>query len=241
MSENGVSLIEPSGAWRLTLVEEAENAAKGQDGGISIVLVDDHAVVRGALRVLLDGEDDFDVVAEAGDAEAGLRYVGGHKPDVLVLDLNLPGISGLAAIPMIKERAPKTGIVVLTMRDELAFVREALRAGVQGYILKEAAQEELVQAVRLAAAGRRYVQPALGARMASEPEAGMLDGLSERETEVLRAIALGFTNQEIGDQLHLSIRTIESHRANIQSKLDLTARSDLVRYAIDHHLFETGP
>jgi two-component system response regulator NreC len=211
------------------------------ESDISIVLVDDHVVVRGALRVLLDEEDDFDVVAEAGDAEAGLRYVGGHKPDVIVLDLNLPGISGLAAIPMIKERAPDTGIVVLTMRDELAFVREALQAGVQGYILKEAAQEDLVQAVRLAAAGQRYVQPVLGARMASETGAAMLDGLSDRETEVLRAIALGFTNQEIGDQLHLSIRTIESHRANIQAKLDLTSRSDLVRYAIDHHLFETGP
>ena len=241
MNEMGVSLIERSGVWGLTVANEAEKTADGQSAGISIVLVDDHEVVRGALRVLLDGEADFEVVAEAGDAEAGLRYVGGHKPDVLVLDLNLPGISGLDAIPMIKERAPDTRIVVLTMRDELAFVREALQAGVHGYILKEAAQEDLVQAVRLAAVGRRYVQPALGARMASQPESGMLDGLSERETEVLRAIALGFTNQEIGDQLHLSIRTIESHRANIQSKLDMTARSDLVRYAIDHHLFQTGP
>jgi two-component system response regulator NreC len=219
-------------------VAPTDNARPKAEDEISIVLVDDHAVVREALKVLLEGESDFDVVAEAGDAEAGLRYVGGHKPDVIVLDLNLPGISGLAAIPQLRERSPESKIVVLTMRDELAFVREALQAGVQGYILKEAAQEELVQAVRLAAAGRRYVQPSLGARMASEPEAGPPDDLSEREVEVLNLIALGFTNQEIGDQLHLSVRTIESHRANIQAKLNVSHRSELVRYAIDNKLIE---
>jgi two-component system response regulator NreC len=237
MSQNGVSLIEQSGDWRERLSEEPASEGVGTEA-VSIVLVDDHAVVRGALKVLLEEEQGFDVVAEAGDAEAALRYVAGHKPDVLVLDLNLPGTSGLAAIPSIRERAPDTKIVVLTMRDELAFVREALQAGVQGYILKEAAQEDLVQAVRLAAKGRRYVQPALGARMASEPDSGLPDNLSERETEVLRLIALGFTNQEIGDQLLLSVRTIESHRANIQAKLDMSHRSELVRYAIEHKLID---
>jgi two-component system response regulator NreC len=214
--------------------EDADTAARGT---ISIVLVDDHEVIRSALRVLLDAEPDFEVVAEGGDAETGLRYVGGHKPDVLILDLHLPGISGLEAIPLILERSPKTKIVILTMGDNLASVREALQAGVHGYILKEAAQEDLVQAVRLASEGRRYVQPALGARIGAESASGP-DNLSDRETDVLRLIALGHTNQEIGELLNLSVRTIESHRSNIHSKLDLSHRSELVRYAIEHHLID---
>jgi two-component system response regulator NreC len=225
--------------WREPLTDETKNEPAGAEARatISIVLVDDHEVIRGALRVLLDAEPDFEVVAEAGDAESGLRYVGGHKPDVLILDLNLPGISGLEAIPAILERSPETKIVILTMRDKLDYVREALQAGVHGYILKEAAEGDLVQAVRLASQGRRYVQPALGARMAAQPPDAAGD-LSARETEVLRLIALGHTNQEIGDQLSLSVRTIESHRAKIHSKLDLSHRSELVRYAIENNLID---
>ena len=236
VSSNGASGVTERD-WRPQLPDEAKNEVAGEreSATISIVLVDDHEVIRGALRVLLDAETDFEVVAEGGDAETGLRYVGGHKPDVLILDLNLPGMSGLEAIPSILERSPKTKIVVLTMGDKLASVREALQAGVHGYILKEAAQDDLVQAVRLASQGRRYVQPVLGARMAAEPESGPGD-LSGRETEVLQLIALGYTNQEIGDQLHLSVRTIESHRANIHAKLDLNHRSELVRYAIENNL-----
>jgi two-component system, NarL family, response regulator NreC len=211
------------------------------DGGkITIVLADDHAVVRSALRVLLESEPGFEVVAEAGDATGAVRYVRGHKPTVLILDLNMPGPSALESIPAIKEASPETEIVVLTMQAETAFARQALQAGVAGYVLKEAADDELVTAVRTAAEGQTYLQPALGARLAAEPERRAEDDLSEREIEVLRRIALGYTNSEIAEKLFLSIRTVESHRAHIQQKLGLTTRSELVRYALDHGLVETG-
>lgn len=205
----------------------------------TVVLADDHAVVRSALRLMLEGEPEIEVVAEAGDAEAATRYVKGHRPDVLILDINMPGGSGLAAIPKIREQSPDTRIVVLTMQDETAFAREALQAGVLGYILKEAASEELVKAVRMAAQGRTYLQPELGARLASEPEGAAPGDLSDREVEVLKLIALGHTNNEIAERLFLSVRTVESHRAHIQQKLAMNNRSDLVRYAIEHGLIET--
>jgi two-component system response regulator NreC len=205
----------------------------------TIVLADDHAVVRSALRMLLDSEPGFEVVAEAGDAEAATRYVLGHKPTVLILDLNMPGGSSLEAIPAILEASPATEIVVLTMQSEPAFARKALQAGVRGYVLKEAAEAELVQAVRSAAAGDTYLQPALGARLAAEPESRKGDDLSDRESEVLRLIALGHTNAEIAEQLFLSIRTVESHRAHIQQKLRLSSRAELVRYALENGLVET--
>jgi two-component system, NarL family, response regulator NreC len=205
----------------------------------TIVLADDHAVVRSALRMLLEAEPGFEVVAEAGDAPNAVRYVRGHKPAVLILDLNMPGPSSLESIPAIKEASPDTQIVVLTMQAETAFARQALQAGVIGYVLKEAADDELVKAVRSAAEGQTYLQPALGARLAAEPAGGLRDDLSERETEVLRRIALGYTNAEIAEQLFLSIRTVESHRAHIQQKLGLTTRSELVRYALDHNLVDT--
>jgi two-component system, NarL family, response regulator NreC len=205
---------------------------------ISVVLADDHAVVRSALRLMLEREPDIEVVAEAGDAESAERYVNGHRPKVLILDINMPGGSGLAAVPAIREQSPDTQIVVLTMQDETAFARQALQAGVLGYILKEAASEELVKAVRMAAEGRTYLQPELGARLAAEPDKETPDDLSERELEVLRLIALGHTNNEIAEQLYLSVRTVESHRAHIQQKLAMTTRSELVRYAIDRGLID---
>ena len=212
----------------------AESADPGE-GAISIVLADDHAVVRSALRMLLDAEADFHVVAEAGDAESASRYVLGHKPSVVVLDLNMPGRPSLEVIPEIRERSPATEIVVLTMQDDPAFARQAMQAGVRGYVLKEAADAELVHAVRLAAEGKVYLQPELGARIASEPP-GPAGDLTDREVEVLRLIALGHTNAEIAEQLYLSVRTVESHRANIQRKLNVTTRSGLVRFAIDEGL-----
>ena len=205
---------------------------------ITIVLADDHAVVRSALRMLLDAEPDLQVVAEAGDVESAVRYTRGHKPRVLILDLNMPGGPSLAAIPAIQEASPETRIVVLTMQSEPAFAREAMQAGVLGYILKEAADAELVKAVRMAAGGDTYLQPELGARLAAEPP-GPPDDLSERELEVLRLIALGHTNTEIAGELYLSVRTVESHRAHIQQKLRLTKRSELVRYALERDLLET--
>ncbi len=205
----------------------------------TIVLADDHAVVRSAPRMLLEAEPDFQVVAEAGAADAAGRYVRGHKPKVLNLDLNMPGRSSLEAVPDIREASPQTEIVILTMQNEPAFARKALQAGVPGYVLKEAADAELVQAVRSAAAGDTYLQPALGARLASEADSRGSDELSEREREVLRLIALGHTNAEIAEQLYLRIRTVESHRAHIQQKLRLFGRAELVHYALERGLVQT--
>jgi two-component system response regulator NreC len=205
----------------------------------TIVLADDHTVVRNALRLLLDAESDFEVVAEAGDADAAVRYARGHKPTVLILDLNMPGRASLEAVPDIRAASPATEIVVLTMQNEPAFARRALQAGVRGYVLKEAADAELVQAVRSAAAGDTYLQPALGARLAAGETSSDSDDLSERERDVLRLIALGHTNAEVAEQLFISIRTVESHRAHIQQKLSLSSRAELVRYALAHGLVET--
>jgi two-component system response regulator NreC len=203
---------------------------------IRLVIADDHAVVRSGLRMLLDAEGDFEVVAEAGEVEAARRYVRGHHPAVLVLDLNMPGGSSLEAIPAIRAEAPDTQIVVLTMQDEPAFARQALAAGAVGYVLKEAADRELVEAVRRAAVGEVYLNPALGARIAREQPAGPPDDLSKREVEVLRLIALGHTNVEIAGQLYLSVRTVETHRAHIQQKLRVSSRGELVRYALQRGL-----
>ncbi len=206
---------------------------------IRLVLADDHAVVRSGLRMLLDSEPDFEVVAEASNIEDARRYVRGHHPKVLVLDLNMPGGSSLEAIPILREESPDTQIVVLTMQQEPAFAREALGAGALGYVLKEAADDELVEAVRNAAAGESYLNPKLGARIASEPPPGPPDDLSEREVDVLRLIALGHTNSEIAEQLFLSVRTVETHRSHIQQKLRLSTRAELVNYALKRKLINT--
>ena len=204
-----------------------------------IVIADDHAVMRSGLRMLLDATDDLEVVGEAGDVEETVRKVKAYKPDVLVLDLHMPGGPSLQAIPALLEASPTTRVVVLTMQDSAAFVREALRAGALGYVTKEAADEELVEAIRLAAADESYLQPKLGMRLATEPERqGPPDDLSEREAEILRLIALGHTNSEIAEHLFLSVRTVESHRAHIQQKLRLTTRAELVKYALQHGMVE---
>ncbi len=206
---------------------------------IRIVIADDHAIVRRGLRMLLDGEPDFEVVAEADNAQAARRYVHGHHPDVLVLDINMPGGSSLDTVPAIRAESPDTQIVVLTMQDEAAYARQAMRAGVLGYVLKEAADEELVEAVRRAASGQSYLNPQLGARVAAEPPPGRPDGLSTREVQVLGMIALGHTNTEVAAELYVSVRTVEAHRAHIQQKLMLGSRAELVRYALDHGLMKT--
>ena len=206
---------------------------------IRIVLADDHAVVRSGLRMVLETESDLEVVAEAGDVESARRYVRGHHPDVLVLDLNMPGGSSLEAIPEIRAESPATQIVVLTMQQEPAFAREALGGGALGYVLKEAADDELVEAVRRAAAGESYLTPRLGARIASEPPPGPPDDLSDRELDVLRLIALGHTNSEIAAQLYLSVRTVETHRSHIQQKLRVSTRAELVGYALERGLIAT--
>src|SRR4051795_8000232 len=208
---------------------------------ITIVLADDHAVVRSGLRLLLDQAGGLHVVSEAGDAETALRTVLGHKPTVLVLDLNMPGeLSSLDAIPRVADASPGTRVVVLTMQEDPEFARRALRAGAVGYVLKEAADAELVEAIRRAAAGETYLTPRLGAALAAAPPepSGPPGDLSEREAEVLRLIALGHTNAEIAGRLYLSVRTVESHRAHIQQKLRLSSRAELVRYALEHGMLD---
>ena len=211
----------------------------GATSAIRVVIADDHAVVRRGLRQLLDAEEGFEVVAEAADLAGAQRYVRGHHPDVLVLDLNLPEGLSLDAIPELRAECPETQIVVLTMQNEPAYARKALAAGALGYVLKEAAESELVEALRRAADGDPYLNPRLGARVAAEVAPSRPSGLSERELEVLRMIALGNTNAEIAAALYVSVRTVETHRAHIQQKLGLRTRSELVRYALDRGLMET--
>jgi two-component system response regulator NreC len=206
---------------------------------ITIVLADDHRVVRSGLRVLLESDGRFTVLGEAGDVDGTVQQVRDCRPRVLVLDLNMGGESSLDAIPQLRADWPATQIVVLTMQENPAFARAALRAGAVGYVLKDAAGDELLNAVSLAARGQTYLNPQLGARLAAQPaEDGRPDNLSPRETEVLTLIALGHTNTEIAASLFLSVRTVESHRAHIQQKIGLTNRAELVGYARERGLLD---
>ena len=225
------------GAREPTRVTGAEDPT-APEAAITIVLADDHRVVRAGLRMLLDAESDMHVVSEAGDISLTERRVVAYHPTVLVLDVNMPEGSSIPAIPRILKSAPSTRIVVLTMQTDPQLARDALRAGATGFVLKEAAEDELIQAVRFAAQGRTYLTPELGARLAAEGPgaAGPPDDLSARELEVLRLIALGHTNSEIAGQLFLSVRTVESHRAHIQQKTQRASRAELVAYARDHDL-----
>ena len=207
---------------------------------IKIVLVDDHAVVRSGLHLLLDAEQDMEVIGEAGNAKDAIFRARALKPDVILLDVVMPGESGIEVLPMLLKESPETKVLVLSMQDDPSYVREAFAAGASGYVLKEAADEEVVSAVREIASGGHYVHPTLGARMvaaeAQERAAAEADPLSEREREVLRLLALGHTNQEIAQELFISVRTAESHRAHIMQKLRLATRAELVRYALSHGL-----
>ena len=209
---------------------------------IRVVIVDDHALVRAGLRLLLDNEEGIEVVAEAGTAEEGIRAARLERPDVILLDVVMPGRSGIEAAPEMVEASKGGRVLVLSMQDDPTYVREAFAAGATGYMLKEAADTELVQAVREVAGGGRYVHPTLGARLAqAEVEAARRaadDPLSDREREVLRLLALGHTNQEIAKRLFISVRTAETHRAHIMQKLGLSTRAELVRYALANGLLE---
>lgn len=213
-----------------------------QPSPIRVLIVDDHTLVRSGLRLLLEAEGGFTVEDEAGDAEAAIRLARLHKPDVILLDVVLPGRSGIEAAPELLAVAPHTHLLVLSMQDDPSYVRQAFGAGASGYLLKEAADDDLVQAVREVAAGNRYVHPALGARLAAaEAEAkarAESDPLSEREREILRMLALGHTNQEIAKLLFISVRTAETHRAHVMQKLRLSTRAELVRHAIRQGLLE---
>ena len=209
---------------------------------VRVLIVDDHAVVRSGLRLLLNAESDLEVVGEAGSAREAVFEARTASPDVILLDVVMPDQSGLEAIPTLLHEHPETKILVLSMQDDPRYVREAFAAGASGYVLKEAADAEVVAAIREVAGGGRYVHPVLGARLVDaetvEARRAEEDPLSDREREVLRLLALGHTNQEISTQLYISVRTAETHRAHIMQKLRLSSRAELVRYALDQGLLE---
>jgi two-component system response regulator NreC len=212
---------------------------------IRVLVVDDHAVVRSGLRLLLEKEKDIEVVAEAGDVRAAVLEARSAKPDVVLMDVVMPDQTGIEGIPLVLKESPKAKVLLLSMQDDPQYVRQAFGAGASGYVLKEAADTEVVAAIREVAGGGRYVHPALGARLAaSEIEdraRAEADPLSDREREVMRLLALGHTNQEIAKMLFISVRTAETHRAHIMQKLRLTTRAELVAYAIDHGLLDDAP
>lgn len=203
---------------------------------IQVVLADDHAGVRRSVRVLLDGEEHLAVVAEAANLSAVVRHVHGHVPHVLVLDLQMPDGSSIETIRRLRDQVPQTEIVVMTMEASPLFAQQALDAGAVGFVLMDRADSELPAAVRSAAQGREYISPHVVAGLDALRRAVGGDGLSPRETEILRLIALGHTSAEIAGRLHLSRRTVETHRAGLYRKLGLTTRAELVRYALQRRL-----
>jgi two-component system, NarL family, response regulator NreC len=209
---------------------------------ITIVIVDDHAVVRSGLRMLLEAEEDLQVAGEAGNTHDAIFEVRAQKPDVILLDVVMPDESGIDALPKLRHEAPDAKVLMLSMQDDPSYVRQAFENGADGYVLKEAVDAEVVAAIREVAAGRRYVHPALGARMVAADVAARAaadaDPLSDREREVLRLLAYGHTNQEIAKELFISVRTAETHRAHIMRKLQLESRAELVRYALEHGQLE---
>jgi two-component system, NarL family, response regulator NreC len=209
-----------------------------EEAAITVVLADDHAVVRGALKALLEGQPDFRVVGEAGDIESAREAVSAEKPAVLILDVNMPDGLAVDAVEVLRKDAPGTEIVLLTMERDLTLARRALDAGARGYLFKDAAHLELIEAVRHASEGRDYLPAAVAAGLKAGKSKGERPTLSPRETEVLRQMALGHTNREVAEQLSLSVRTVETHRAHVQQKLGLDSRSELTRYALENGLIE---
>ena len=209
---------------------------------IRVLVVDDHAIVRSGLRRVLDAEPDIETVSEAENADRAVFEAMEHKPDIVLMDVVMPGKSGIEGLPALLQAVPTVQVLILSMQDDPRYVREAFEAGASGYVLKEAADTEVITAVRAVAAGERYVHPALGARLLAaeveERKRAEADPLSEREREVLRLLALAHTNQEIAKLLYISVRTAETHRAHIMQKLRLSSRAELVRYALAEGLLE---
>ena len=205
---------------------------------LRILLADDHVTVRHGLRLLIDSQADMKVISEASDGNAAMQDAIALKPDVVVMDISMPGMNGLAATRALKQKQPDVIIVTLTRHGDDAYVQELLRAGVSGYVLKQSPPAELLQAIRAAAAGGQYLDSALTARVTARL-LGRADKvnkpaatLSERESEVLRLIASGYSNKEIAGRLSLSVKTVEAHKANAMRKLDLRGRIDIVKYAV---------
>jgi two-component system response regulator NreC len=206
---------------------------------LRILLADDHVTVRHGLKLLIEAQPDMKVIAEASDGAAAIQQTLELKPDVVVMDISMPGINGLVATRSLKQKQPEIAIITLTRHGDDAYLQELLRAGVSGYVLKQSAPSELLQAIRVAAAGGQYLDSSLTARVT----AGFLgrEGrkvgktgatISDRESEVLRLIASGYSNKEIAGRLTLSVKTVEAHKANAMRKLGLSGRIDIVRYAI---------
>jgi DNA-binding NarL/FixJ family response regulator len=211
-------------------------------GPIRVLIVDDHAVVRSGIRLLLGREPDIEPAGEAGTGREAIFQARSLKPDVVLMDLVMPDQTGLEVLPTLLHEHPDVKVLVLSMQDDPSYVREAFAAGASGYVLKEAADCEVVAAIREVATGGRYVNPALGARLvaaeAEDRRRAEADPLSDREREVLRLLALGHTNQEIAKMLYISVRTAETHRAHVMHKLGLQSRAELVRYALERGLLE---
>lgn len=213
---------------------------------IRILLAEDHAIVREGIRRLLSTEPDLEVVGEAADGEAAVEMTRSLRPDILCLDVSMPRLNGVEVTRRIKGELPQVGVVVLTMHEDEAYVYELVKAGASGYVLKRASARDLVDAVRAVASGHTFLHPLIARRLVSEYESAnartddrqRFDGLTERERQVVKLIADGKTNREIAERLHISIKTVETHRTHIMEKLDLHDRAHLVRYAIRKGLID---
>ena len=209
-----------------------------------ILIVDDHGVLRAGLRSLLNAEPDLQVVGEAADGRTGLRLAAELSPDLVLMDISMPGMSGIQVTRQLKETLPSTRVLILTLHEDESLLREAIRAGASGYILKQAVEAELISAIRAVGRGDIYIHPAMTRALLKDvspllaPEENPTEPLSPRELEVLRMVAQGYTNRQVAEKLHLSVRTVESHRANLMNKLGLSSPAQLVRYAIEHGLLE---
>ena len=216
---------------------------------IRVLIADDHAVLRAGLRMLIGAQRDMEVVAEAGDGDEALRKTLETRPDVALIDITMPGGGGIKAIGRIRQESPTTRVLVLTMHDVPAYLRSALAAGASGYVVKSAADSELLSAIRSVHRGRTVLDPALavtvvqgvlGKKAVGGQAGGPANPLSPREREVLDLVAQGYTNQQMADRLGLSVKTVETYRSRLVEKLGLRSRAELVRYALDSGVFAPG-
>ena len=213
---------------------------------IRILVTDDHAVLRAGLTALLNTEPDLVVVGEAADGSECLRVAQMLQPDVILLDINMPGINGLDALPLLRQVAPQSRVLVLTMHDDITYLRQVLRSGGAGYVLKQAADNELLSAIRTVHNGGTFLHPSHAQALLADPAPALdandedkaLAQLSEREQETLKLIALGYSNKEIAEKLYLSVKTVETYKARIMEKLELNTRAALVRFALQHKLLD---
>src|SRR5690242_964882 len=212
---------------------------------VHILIVDDHGVLRAGLRALLNSAPDMRVVAEAGGGEEALQIAGQVRPDIVLLDISMPGLDGIEVTRRLKDALPETQVLIMTMHEDTGLLREALRAGAAGYIVKRAVESELITAIQAVHRGELYVHPSLTRGLFQDltpaPPARLeVEALTPRELDVLRLLALGHTNRQIAQVLSLSVRTVESHRSSIVDKLGLRTRAELAQYAAEHHLWRPG-